>query len=245
MKNLWFKLTIAIAALWLCSSSWAGVPGTISFQGKLTDGVSGVSGSYFMRFALYDLKAGGEPLWSEEQGVEVENGNLFGSTSELRLPLVSVDDKPFEVDTLFLEVQICPPESAKGCLLEEMETLSPRQMITSVLFAKNADKLDGYDSTDFIVNRTGSVTSSHLGTDVVQFEHLAADSVHGRNIADSAITADMILNNAVTTLKLADESISSFKLKDGRCHLVKNCTRFFSGPWTQICSTVLMGMNFY
>ena len=99
-------------------SSWAEVPSSINFQGKLTDnGGNPLTGTYNMTFYLFTLSSGGSALWSQNPpSVQVTDGiysvQLGGLTPSL-----------FLNNNLYLEVEI------------EGETLTPRQQLTSTAFA--------------------------------------------------------------------------------------------------------------
>lgn len=69
----------------------AGVPGTISYQGVLTDaGGSAVpDGDYSLTFRLYDTPSGGSHLWEETKVVTVSKGifsAILGAPSGISLP---------------------------------------------------------------------------------------------------------------------------------------------------------------
>ena len=75
----------------------AAVPGTISYQGLLTDGAGTpvADGPYDLTFKLYNVPSGGGVLWSETQNaVSVARGIFsvnLGSITELALPF----DQPY------------------------------------------------------------------------------------------------------------------------------------------------------
>ncbi len=87
LLTLWFS-----APLVLAPAAQATVPSTMSYQGRLTNGV-GVDvpdGAYSLTFGLYDAAVGGTLLWTETQASVTVTGGLFsvvlGSTTPLAVP---------------------------------------------------------------------------------------------------------------------------------------------------------------
>ncbi len=133
----------------------AQVPETINYQGKLTDDVGAPwDGICTVRFYLYDALTGGTSLWDEQQSVLVNDGiyNVqLGSVNPL-------DSDVFAGDEVYLEVVIYSGGTTNG------ETLSPRQRVTSLAYAfqaENAQALQGYGSVDF-----ASAAHQHSGDDI-------------------------------------------------------------------------------
>ena len=74
----------------------AQAPQTMSYQGILTDasGAAVEDGTYSITFKLYNVAAGGTPLWEEAQAVSVASGLfnvILGSSSSLNLQF----DQPY------------------------------------------------------------------------------------------------------------------------------------------------------
>ena len=154
-------------------------PFLIPFQGRLTNpqGVPYTNGQYTVIFNLYDQPVGGTVLWSEtHQKIGVINGmvNMFlGSINTLTNVNFS--------QTRHLGITI----DADGNPNTPDPEMVPRQMIIPAFWAKNAEKLNGYDWTPiFGVN-------SPVG------------SISGGKIQNQSITTGQIANNAVTANQIA------------------------------------------
>ena len=150
-----------------CIMVHALVPMTMNYQGYLTDsGGTPVNGNVSMTFSLYVGSSGGGPLWSETHSVPVTDGMysiILGNTTPL--------NPSHFIDPLYLGV--------KAGTDSEM---TPRQKITSVAFAVNADKLDGQDASAFASTShshsfsqvTGSATDAQIPNDItVNWSRLA------------------------------------------------------------------------
>jgi hypothetical protein len=117
------------------------VPGLISYQGKLTD-TSGtpLNGAYSMRFIIYDSINGDDPLWSEDQSVQVTDG-IYDVQLGAFTPLGGDN---LTDDHNYLEVRI-----HNGT---DWEVLTPRQRFTSTAFAfkaADAETVGGQDPSTF------------------------------------------------------------------------------------------------
>ena len=108
------------------------VPRRISYQGLITknDGSPTDDGSYEILFKVFETADGGEPVWSENQEVTVNNGiisTILGNTNPFTLI-------PQEA---FLELTV------------DGSTLSPRQVLTSVFYAVLSDTADYERTADY------------------------------------------------------------------------------------------------
>lgn len=177
------SLAMLVSLLW-CNISQAAVPGTLTYQGRLTDS-SGTpaSGTVSMTFAIYGVSTGGTVLWMETQSsVSVASG-IFTVTLGSVTPIPST---VFSNTDLYLGIKV-------GADAE----MTPRQKLHSVPFAikagvadiansvedgaitdakisgtissskisstgLNADLLDGLDSTTFMRTDQNNVTSGNL-----------------------------------------------------------------------------------
>ncbi|TAL70834.1 MAG: hypothetical protein EPN82_00590 [Bacteroidetes bacterium] len=95
-KIMYFAIAMCFVILFADSKSIAQIPNNISYQGMLTDGGGSIvsDGNYNLDFKLYDVVAGGTPLWQEVQSVTVTKGIFnvnLGSVSPLSLSF----DKPY------------------------------------------------------------------------------------------------------------------------------------------------------
>jgi len=113
----------------------AAIPRYINYQGKLTDADDNpVTGSVNLTVRIYDAVTGGTLLWKEVQKTTVTRGVfsiLLGNTEVL--------DKLDFNDPYWYSVEV-----------ESDGEMTPRQRLTSVAYAINADKLDGYDASSFL-----------------------------------------------------------------------------------------------
>jgi hypothetical protein len=88
MEILFIALLISIA---ICSQAQS-VPTTISFQGYLTDNMSGdpLNGNFDLRFSLFNAGSGGTELWYDDySAVPVSKGLytvILGDKKPIALP---------------------------------------------------------------------------------------------------------------------------------------------------------------
>jgi hypothetical protein len=81
---------IIVAALLVSAQIVLGqAPKTLTYQGRLSDAAGPLSGTYALRFSIYDAAAGGSTLWSETlSGVSVTNGHvsvILGNTTPIEI----------------------------------------------------------------------------------------------------------------------------------------------------------------
>ncbi|MBC8414012.1 right-handed parallel beta-helix repeat-containing protein [bacterium] len=140
MKAL-VALLIAVSLFLSPAISSAQVPQTINYQGYLTDDLGApVNGFFDVFFELYDSETLGASQWSETQNVEVIQGVYNVTLGQINPIAVSMSS------TLWFEVAI---DEDGSTTIEPGEIMSPRQKLSAVPFAINADRLDGLDSADF------------------------------------------------------------------------------------------------
>lgn len=118
-----FQLLFVTGCFLLITSLAYAVPGTINYQGVLTDsGGSTLSGDVTIEFRLFDTATAGTELWNETQTVTVQNGlynvQLGASTALSSLNFSS---------NYWLEIEV------------EGETLTPRQQLLTVPYAFRAE----------------------------------------------------------------------------------------------------------
>lgn len=105
---------LAITVLLIAASSLAGyavIPQTLNYQGVLTDaGGSAVSdGTYSLTFRLYDVPAGGSPLWDETQGTVNVSKGIFNVDLGTVEPLnLSFDEQYFLGISVEGEAELVP-----------------------------------------------------------------------------------------------------------------------------------------
>jgi hypothetical protein len=143
--------------------TWAEIPKTIHYQGKLTepDGTP-VVGEHTVTMRLYDALTGGVKLWEEQHQLNF----LPEDQGILSLDLGS--RTPFEglvsfTDPVFLSIEI-----------DTGGEMVPRQPLTAVGYALNADRLDGLDAAQLLGNAgaaplaENSVGASALSATAIQ-----------------------------------------------------------------------------
>lgn len=164
-----------LAACTLVFGHWPGdlraepSPTVIPFQGRLTNpqGVPYNSGQYTISFRLYDQAVGGTVLWTEPHAkVGVINGmvNVFlGSIN----PLTGVDFS----QTRHLGITIDADNNPNTADPE----MVPRQMIIPAFYAKNSEKLAGYDWSALLGTNnpaTGQIQGGKIADRAIQDRHI-------------------------------------------------------------------------
>lgn len=161
-------LAICLALLWAASGMvvrtraqgggprpQAVVTPLLQYQGRLTDPATGQpkpDGMYPMSFRLYNVEAGGSPLWTETKNVSVSGGlfsTLLGDTT-------SLDQDLFNGQALWLGVTVS----------SDLEAI-PRQKVLPVVYALSLVPGAVISSTSsspvLRVNNTGSGEALHVG----------------------------------------------------------------------------------
>jgi hypothetical protein len=169
-------------------------------------------------------------LWSEEQTVRVENG-IYQASLGTAVPL---NGNIFVSDQLYLELAVWNTDT------ESWEIMTPRQRITSVGFAlqaENAETLNGLAASDFAlvshshdaayVNegqansvssamiRTGTVNSSDIADNSLTAYDLATNSVGAAEIAPNSVGTSEVINDSLTYNDLAANSVRSSEIATG------------------------------
>ena len=173
----------------------AAVPRTIHYQGKLTepDG-SPITGDHTVTLRLYDAATGGTKLWEEAHQLSLvrdDNGVfsvVLGSTTPFSSTITF--NEP-----LWLTIEV----DGAGEFL-------PRQPLSAVSYAINADQLDGLDATQFVqLDAGGFIPDATLAANVSRL----GSSIDTSEITDSTLaatdTADTFLTagSGVTVTKAA------------------------------------------
>ena len=138
--------TILLAAgilLMMAGPALAAIPDEITFQGRILQNGSPVTGFKDLHLELYTASSGGTLLWTEDQTVECDGNGIYtvqlGSQSAIPASLF-IDN-----DSVWLQVTVDGPGGT---------ALSPRQLLSLAPYARRADRLDGYDSSDFVTEET-------------------------------------------------------------------------------------------
>jgi len=181
----------------------------IPYQGRLAD-VSGtpINGKEDIEFRIYDVPAGGMPLWEEHwtgaNSVDVSDG-LFS------VLLGSIDN------TLASSIQ-GHEELYLGITVGTDSEMEPRVQMGSVPFAMQANTvLDGSITTAKLVDEAvtsakiadGTVVTADLANAAVTEAQIANDAVTSAKIADGTVATVDLANDAVTEAKIANDAVGS------------------------------------
>ncbi len=149
-------LTALITLVLAAAPAVSAVPATMSYQGVLTaaGGVPLPNGDYALTFRIYDVAAGGTPLWQEIQSIPVADGvfdAILGTVGPLDLPF----DAPY-----WLGVSVAAdPELAPRTEL----TSAPYALRAAVADAAGADTDWVIDGDDMHAGVSGGVTIGGSG----------------------------------------------------------------------------------
>ena len=196
--------SVVAVVLLICVYSYADVPKMINFQGRLTDasGKFVSDGNYSLTFKIYSDSSGGSAKWSEAQSVAVSKG-LFNVILGVTTP---IPDSIFNYPNTWLGIQVgADPE------------MTPRQRLSSLGYAYyslNADKLDGYHSSDFIGTAT-DYGRKEVASQLYEGSTVLEDKYVNENQTGS-VTSDMIIDSAIVNADISPSAnISASKINDG------------------------------
>jgi len=190
-KRIIMFVVAGVLALCLAGSAQA-VPNMINYQGKLLENgvplTTATPISMTFKIFIEETDTGGSPIWTEYQNVDVVDGIYavkLGAVTPLDSSLFEDPGRDY-----WLEVTV------------GTETLSPRQRLTSVPFALNAETLDGYTASELDqsvhVNRTDNphnVTAAQIGATTLaeltwgNLSGIPTDIADGDNDSGGDITA--------------------------------------------------------
>ncbi len=140
--------------------SQGAVPNTINFQGMLTDtaGAPLGDGNYNTLFMVYNVPAGGAPLWSEVQSV----GLIDGLFSVILGDVNAFSDTLFNTSPRYLAIQVgANPE------------LTPRTMLLSVPWSMQSNRAES------AIHANSSDTAAFASTSDTAIYALASPSAGG------------------------------------------------------------------
>ncbi len=155
-------------------------PGLINFQGRLTDsGGTPVTTTATLTVRIFSTETGGTAEWAETHpSVAVQEGIynvLLGSVQSFPADLFLNDGRWFEVEV-------------------NGEILTPRQRMTSVAYALEADHAGSADEAVTVI--ANGVTTTMIQDAAVENAKLASGAVTGAKIADGTITSAKIVGGA-------------------------------------------------
>lgn len=190
--------------VWLLAGpAVAGFPRLMNFQGRLDDSTGSpvANGDYDVTFRLFDVPAGGSPLWEETQSVTTQSGIfavLLGS-------LDSVPESIFALDSAYLEIQ---PAGSDPVL--------PRSRLTSVPYAwraREAELLGGLtalelDESAEIDAHTAVSSAHHIKT--VNAADLVSGTLSEERLPQGAIDSSEIELESIGANRLANEPGMAF-----------------------------------
>lgn len=187
--------TILVFTIFILTAAALGQTTAFSYQGKLNDGAMPASGSYLLRFRLFD--AGGSQVGPTLTDVAVTaTDGIFSARLDFGSDALSGADR-------FLEI------SVRRNAGESYTTLSPRQQIASSPYsvrtlsassADNADRLGGTPANQYLQTNGSGSGLTNLNADSITSGTLAntrLGQIPTANIADNAITSPKIASGQV------------------------------------------------
>ena len=215
MKTTRLLLALA-AALALPAAQLAAqssVPGTISYQGRVTNDDASLVGASTpttrtVIFRIWDSSSASGAanlLYSERQTVTIFKGEfsvLVGTGDPVTGSPRNFDEVPKKLASLadpalwngstrFLGVTVCDEGTDTGT------EVSPRQQIASTAFAIKAQ------------------TAEKIVANGITADMIAPNAITASQIAPNAITASQIANGTLTTAQLAPDSITTSQIANG------------------------------
>lgn len=182
----------------------------IAFQSLVTDQQTNViqSGKFAITFQIYDQPVGGTLLWSERhEEVSVQQGMInviLGSGASLS-PVTFASQR-------YLGITVHSDSSRT----QDAE-MPGRPALLPAFWAKNSDKLAGYDWTALFASNSpaGTFLPSKIGTNSIATDRLKANAVTADKLAANAVTAEKLAPGAVGPENLRAGSVASIHLQDG------------------------------
>ncbi len=183
------------------SFAFADVPRTLHYQGRLTDANgTPLVGDHTITLRLYDAATGGSTLWEEDQDVTLarSDGGIFSVLLGSRTPFPAA--LTFN-EPLWLAVAI-----------DGGAEFSPRQSLSAVSYAVNADLLDGLDASRFLqLGAAGELPT----IDGVNLTSLNADNLTSGTVPDGRLsTAVSLLGSAIESAEVTDGTLISADTTD-------------------------------
>jgi hypothetical protein len=186
------SLAIAMTALilFIAVQVHASAPQLVNFQGQLsTSGGSPASGTYSIKFAIYNVPSGGTALWQETQSVVVTSGSF----SVLLGSVTPISDSTLGSDTAhYLGITV-------GVDLE----MTPRTRLASVPSAMTVGSIDGASG--------GTIDDgAFIGVDSLTDEILDSSANKASNSAISAVAIPCSQTSKRELLTLGNKTGSKY-----------------------------------
>lgn len=181
---------------------YAQVPQLLTYQGRLTErNGDPFTGTHTVVFRVYDAETSGRKLWEESHAVTLSRADN-GIFSIILGSLTSLNDLDFN-QPLWLSLEI----DGEG-------EMSPRQRLTAVGYAMNADTLDGLDSAQFL--RAGTSLVVKPSTDPAENARLIdvqnAAGMTRFNVdleGDVSVAGNLAVSGTITGASLTGGTVTS------------------------------------
>lgn len=159
-----------------------------TYQGRLNDSGTLASGTYDLRFTLYDALANGSPVGGlvDAEDVGVSNG-LFTVTLDF-------GGTPFDGSPRWLEIAVRP-----GASVGSFTNLAPRQRLTATPYAVRAANFSGPVNA---AQLTGLIAPANIGAGTLTGTMLANGTVDSAQLATGSVTTSVLADGAVTSAKI-------------------------------------------
>lgn len=188
----------------------AAVPSHMNYQGYMTDSTGqALNGVHSMDFALYNLAAGGTPVWSETQIVNVSLGVFtveLGSVSPFTPGLFDV---PLWLGTTVLGEEMSPrtPLSSVGFAFKAQDAIT-LEGVSATSLDQSAHLLETANPHNVTAAQTGAAAISDLTT------HTSNASAHHTKTSGFTELSGQIADDQVPALIARDTEIMSTVLSN-------------------------------
>jgi concanavalin A-like lectin/glucanase superfamily protein len=211
-----------------------GIRDTLTYQGKITnsDGVPPPDGLYNLQFKIYDQLTSGTLLWTETW--DSTNQGIAGSKVTVTEGIFTIElnslcgnwvgdcstngGVTFAQDNFYLQMEL--DYDTNGTY---EEVFSPRKRFTATPYSMNTDKLDGYDSGDFILKVGDTFSGDVVAPNFIEnslicyYQFNGDDEDSGSNDLDGALQNSASVDNGILELNgtnqyysVADDDLLSF-----------------------------------
>lgn len=201
-------IAVMVVSLLVAVEAAAQVPQLITYQGRLTE-TNGVpfTGTHTVVFRVYDAETGGTKLWEENHTVTLakEDNGIFSVVLGSLNALSNLDFN----QSLWLALAV----DGEG-------EMAPRQRLTAVGYAINADTLDGVNSTQFVRTDATSTVSKELilkpstppvaNTKLLEVQTSAGATQFSVDAeGDVAVAGNLTVTGAITGASLTSGTVTS------------------------------------